>query len=141
MLAPTVGIGGTLGNDGDSYRTAALHVSVGDLNAGFNLFTGYRDYKNEHGSISQHRNPSDIDGFGRSMPNGFATEVGTKYRLGILSVGYKGYNAGVNSEHIRHAIQDQAIHSGLLHQMGFENQSWNWGLYFQYKTPNRFTSW
>ena len=32
-----------LGDRGDSYRTAALNVSVGEFSAGFNLFTGYRD--------------------------------------------------------------------------------------------------
>jgi len=45
------------------------------------------------------------------MPNGYALEKGNKYRLGTLTVGYKGYRVGVNSEHVRHAIQDQAIHN------------------------------
>lgn len=137
---------GKLGDNGDRYRTAALNISIGDFHAGFNLFTGYRDYDNENGSISQHRDPLCIDDYGRRMPNGLARELGTKYRLGISTIGYQGYSIGVNSEHVRHAIQNQAIHNlkfGPLdkRQMGFENQSWNWNPYFQYKSPNAFTSW
>lgn len=137
---------GSLGDGGDSYRTAALNISIGSYSAGFNLMTGYRDYENENGTISQHRDSPCIDDFGRRMPNGLALEVGEKYRLGALTIGYKGYRVGVNSEHVRHAIQNQAIHNlkfGPLdkRQMGFENQSWNWKGYFQYKTPNLNTSW
>ena len=140
------------GDGGDKYRTAALNLSVGKFKFGFNLFTGNRDYDNEQGSISQHRDPLQIDNYGRRMPNGFALETGSKYRLGALTAGYGGYRIGVNSEHIRHAIQDQAIHNLRIpwfngkslfdkRQMGFENQSWNWNGYSQYKTSNIFTSW
>ena len=141
-----------LGDGGDSYRTAAVNLSIKEYSIGFNLFTGYRDYDNEKGSVSQHRDPMCIDEFGRRMPNGIALETGTKYRLGALYFGYKNYRIGTDSEHVRHAIQDQAIHNlripwfngkSLLdkRQMGFENQSWNWKPYFQSHTKNKFTSW
>ncbi|MFJ1431424.1 polymorphic toxin type 23 domain-containing protein [Capnocytophaga canimorsus] len=143
---------GGLGDEGDSYRTAALNISIGDFTAGFNLFTGYRYYDKEEGSISKHRDPMCIDEFGRRMPNGVALESENKYRLGALTVGYKGWRIGTNSEKVRHAIQDQAVHNlripwfggkSLLdkRQMGFENQSWDWRFYYQYRTPNKFTSW
>lgn len=136
-----------LGDGGDSYRTAALNMKIGDFTAGFNLFTGYRDYKNENGSISSHRDPLCVDDYGRRMPNGLVKEIGNPYRLGALTIGYKGIRVGVNSEHVRHAIQDQAIHNlnilGIFdkRQMGFENQSWDWKSYGQFITPNKFTSW
>jgi RHS repeat-associated protein len=143
---------GPLGDGGDSYRTAALNLSIGDYTAGFNLMTGKRDYKGEESLDGGHRGNPEIDKFNRRMPNGYALEKGNKYRLGALTVGYKGYRVGVNSEHVRHAIQDQAIHNlripwfngkSLLdkRQRGFENQSWDWKGYFQYRTPNQFTSW
>ncbi len=134
------------GDGGDSYRSAALNLSVGDFTVGFNLFTGYRDYENENGSVSQHRDPLCIDEYSRRMPNGVVRELNTPYRLGALTVGYKNYRIGTNSEHVRHAIQDQSIHNLKFlfldkRQMGFSNQSWNWGGYFQYHTRNSFTSW
>lgn len=143
---------GPMGDGGDSYRTAALNLSYKEYSAGFNFFTGYRDYDNENGIISTHRDPLCIDDYGRRMPNGLALESGPKYRLGTLTMGYKGYKVGVNSEHVRHAIQNQAIHNLRIpwfngksiidkRQMGFENQSWDWQGYFQYRTNNKFTSW
>ncbi len=152
MMYENDGSIGFLGDDGDSFRTAALNIGIGDFTAGFNLFTGYRDYKRENGSVSKHRDPMCIDDFGRRMPNGLALEKGERHRLGTLTIGYKNWRYGVNSEHIRHAIQDQAIHNLRIpwfggkslfdkRQMGFENQSWDWQPYFQYRTPNKFTSW
>lgn len=55
-------------------------------------------------------------------------------------MGYGTYRIGVNSEHVRHAIQDRVIH-GLIQDQGFENQSWDWKGYSQYRTDNLFTSW
>lgn len=146
-----------LGDRGDSYRTAALNLSVGDFSTGFNLFTGYRGRKDNQKYekrdleiIRYKRNGKAVygypvvnakDSFGRNYKRGFVHETGTKYRLGALSVGYKGYSTGYNSEKVRHAIQDTVIH-GAIKDKGFENQSWDWGSgYFQYQTPNIFTSW
>jgi len=54
----------------------------------------------------------------------------------------KGYKVGTNSEHIRHAIQNVAIHGTFVApQRMFQMQNESWNNYFQYKTPNKFTSW
>jgi RHS repeat-associated protein len=130
-----------LGNRGDSYRTAALNLSVGDYTAGFNLMTGKRFYSRPEDTDKYSKiDPTPKDLFGRKFPRGFVDEQGNPYRLGALTVGYKGYRVGVNSEHVRHAIQDKAIH-GIIGDAGFRNYSWNWNSYFQYKSPNTFTSW
>ncbi len=110
------------------------------------LVTGYRDYNNENSS----RGTPSFDKFCRVLPNGPVNEIGSKYRLGALTIGYEGYRVGVNSEHVRNAIQNRAIHNLRIpwfygksiidiRQRGFENQSWNWNGYSQYRTPNKFT--
>ena len=66
--------------------------------------------------------------------------MGTKYRLGALTFGYDGYRIGVNSEHVRHAIQNSIIHRAI-NDNEFMNASWYWKGYVQYKTSNIFTSW
>ncbi len=139
-----------LGDGGDSYRTAALNLSYGDYSVGFNLFTGFRDldYENENlvGGYKGFDCSDCQDSFGRNLPRGAVHETGEKYRLGALTVGYKGYRVGVNSEKVRHALQNHAVHNLKIgpfdkRQRMFENQSWDWKSYFQYKTPNIFTSW
>ena len=125
-----------LGDAGDSYRTAALNLSVGKFSAGFNLFTGNRENIPKGGSPENRI----VDSYGRKYNYGYTEEKGTKYRLGALTVGYGTYRIGANSEHVRHAIQDRVIH-GLIHDQGFENQSWDWNGYSQYRTSNIFTSW
>lgn len=134
------------GDGGDKFRSAALNLSLGSFRAGFNLFTGNRDYDGEADLPGGHKGLPEIDKYGRRMPNGYALERGIKYRLGALTAGYGSYRMGVNSEHVRHAIQDQAIHNLKLgpldkRQRGFENQSWDWKGYTQYRTDNKFTSW
>ena len=134
-----------LGDKGDSYRTAALNLNWGDYSLGFNLFTGYRDldYEKSTGMSDENGKFSPVEGitsFGRKYPRGFVHEIDTPYRLGALTLGYKSYRFGTDSEHVRHAIQDKAIH-GLIKDGGFQNQSWSWGGYLQYKTFNTFTSW
>jgi len=101
-----------LGDASDSYRTAALNLSVGKFTAGFNLFTGNRT--REYIPKGQSPENRSVDGFGRKYTYGYVTEEGTKYRLGALKICYGDYRVGVNSEHVRHAIQDRVIH-GLIH--------------------------
>ncbi|WP_312769846.1 polymorphic toxin type 23 domain-containing protein [Epilithonimonas sp.] len=123
----------------DSFRTAAARLSIGDFHAGFNLFTGQReDYSGDDEKVGK----MVIDKFGRKMPNGYVKEFGPRYRFGGLYAGWGNYRFGVNSEHVRHAIQDHFAHNFAgKHQPGFENLSWDWKPYFQYQTINRFTSW
>lgn len=143
-----------LGDGGDSYRTAALTLGIsGSINGkrfenvtvGLNLMTGYRGkdnqkYEDDHMKTGKNWKTGTQDQYGTKFPRGYVNETGTPYRLGALTVGYKGYRVGVNSEHVRHAIQDKAIH-GIIGDAGFRNYSWNWSGYSQYKTPNIFTSW
>lgn len=57
-------------------------------------------------------------------------------------MGYKNYRIGGNSEWVRHYIQNVAIHGTFIAaQRMFEMQSSNWNGYYQYKTPNNFTTW
>ncbi len=136
-----------LGDRGDSYRTASLQLSAGDFSAGFRLFTGKRDDGEESKIINSKGklvnptfNPQLRGAYGRKFKHGFANEVGTPYRLGALTFGYKGFRIGTNSEHIRHAIQNRFIHNAIGDR-GFRNMSWDWQGIFQYRTENTFTSW
>ncbi len=126
-----------LGDANDSYRTAALNLSVGDFSAGFNLFTGARPKDKQQ---FEDKNYGFKDAMGIYHQNPSANEQGTKYRLGALTVGYSGYRIGVNSEHVRHAIQNSIIHR-MIGDSEFVNTSWNWKGYSQYRTSNMFTSW
>jgi len=136
---------GISGDGNDQYRTAALSLSVGDYSVGFNLFTGKRtkgDYDIEELMPGGALGHSSDGAYGEHYKNGFVNETGPKHRLGALTLGYKGYRAGVNSEWIRHAIQNVAIHgTPIANQRMFEMQSSSWDGYFQYKTPNTYTTW
>ncbi len=137
------------GDGGDSYRTAALSLNFAEVSLGFNLFTGLRNkdsYKNEtsgkwdgvEGDVGTRKNGS----YGERYINGLVDEKGTKYRLGAAYIGYEGSKYGINSEWIRHAIQNVAIHGTFLAmQRMFQMQNGNAYGYFQYRTANIFTSW
>ena len=137
-----------LGNGGDSFRTAAASLSIGEYSINVNLFTGKRfadSYKYENsgrwdGKVGN-RGPETPGKFGEKYKFGLANEQGTKFRLGALSVGYKGYKVGVNSEWVRHYVQNVAIHGFVAKQRMFLMTSNSWNGYFQYNTPNIFTSW
>jgi RHS repeat-associated protein len=135
-----------LGDRGDSYRTAALNLSYKDYTVGFNLFTGNRgsinqileDEEMKYGGKFEVKN--EIDSYGAKYKRGYVFETGPSYRLGVLSLGYKNYRFGVDSEKVRHAIQDVTIH-GMIGDAGFRNMSWQWLGFGQYKTTNNFSSW
>ncbi len=145
---------GPAGDGGDSFRSASLQLSINDYSMGFQLFTGYRNLDEEKLTPEGYKGTPGTnlkDSFGRNLPNGAVLEEGEPYRLGALSFGYKGYRIGVNSEKVRHAIQNHAVHNFRLkvfgvtlidkRQRGFENQSWDVKQYFEYKTNNNYTSW
>lgn len=137
------------GDGNDQYRTAALSLSVGAFSAGFNLFTGQRgkeSYYNEKSGnwdgIKGEIGPSKSGKYGEYYKNGLVNERGTPYRMGAAYFSYKSYRIGTNSEWIRHAIQNVAIHGTFIaNQRMFEMQSGDWKGYSQYKTSNIFTSW
>ena len=137
------------GDGGDSYRTAALSLNFAEVSVGFNLFTGLRNeasYDNEKsgtwdkvkGDVGTRKNGS----YGERYINGLVDERGSKYRLGAAYIGYEGGRYGLNSEWIRHAIQNVAIHGTFLaKQRMFEMQNGNVYGYYQYRTSNIFSSW
>jgi len=136
---------GWVGDGNDSYRTAAASISIGKFSMNLNLFTGKRteeDYKIEKAMPGGEVGYSSYGKYGEYYKNGIVHERGTKYRLGVLSFGYNGYNIGLNSEWIRHQTQNKMIHgSKIANQRMFEMTSDKWNSYFQYKTKNQFTSW
>ena len=85
-----------------------MNLSVGKFTAGFNLFTGRRNLKEDQSQeiITQ---VNCRDGNGVFHKNSYTNEYGPKYRLGALTVEYGVYRIGVNSEHVRHAIQNSII--------------------------------
>lgn len=127
-----------LGDRNDSYRTAALSLSYKKIGVAFSLFTGNRSLENQRTEKFAER--ASEDQFGVYHRNTYVNETGTRYRLGALTVSYGNYRAGVDSEHVRHAIQNSVIHR-FIHDTEFTNQSWNWNGFSQYKTRNSFTSW
>jgi hypothetical protein len=90
---------------GDRFRTAALQGRYKDVTLGFNLFTG------DPGLESEYREAGirEIDGFMDTYTNQNGSSP-DKYRLGAAYFGYKNIKAGVNSEWIRHGIQNFSIH-------------------------------
>jgi len=94
---------------GDRYRTAALKLTMGYVNAGFNLYTGdpglddNRDRQREsiNGQLTYVRNEKGDD------PD--------KYRFGALYVGVGGIRIGRNSERNRNLIQNEIAHDRLIY--------------------------
>lgn len=140
---------GTLGDGGDSYRTAAASIGIGDFSLGMNLFTGLRDKKSY-----EIENSGKWDGKEGElgMPviknrihykYGLVYEKESKYRLGALYIGYKNYRFGINSDrHVRHTFQNRWTHNArFAAQRAFEVIDFNTYKYFQYHTKNKFTSW
>jgi hypothetical protein len=127
-----------LGNGGDSYRSAAVSLSIGEFTTGFNLFTGKRTNYNE-----EYENGVRMYGqYNERYPNGFVIEEGISYRFGGLYLGYGGLRLGINSDRwVRHPIQNHFAHNFGQKQPGFRSYSNAIMPYFQYQTPNIFTSW
>ena len=110
------------------------------VNLDWNPVVNLTVFSTEDNSEYDKIHPIPRDSYGRKYPRGFVDERYPKYRLGALYFEFKNYRFGVDSEHVRHAIQDKAIH-GLINDAGFENTSWNWKSYLQYQTKTKFTLW
>ena len=121
---------GILGSNKDQYRTAAAQIGWGDYNLRLNMMTGPgSDNKN-------------IDEYGSSKyPFGYYTGGGVdNVRLGALSLGYKNYRIGANSEGIRHVFQNQLVHN-TIGQAGFKVLNNYWYPYYRWGTTNRYGLW
>lgn len=112
-----------LGDGGDSYRTAAASVGVGDFSLNMNLVTGLR---NQHSYDIERASPGGEKGilqgtgqFGETYKHGFVFEQGTNYHYGGLTLNYGGISGGVNSEWVRHSFQNVLAHDIIQPQRQF----------------------
>ena len=58
-----------------------------------------------------------------------------------LRIECNGNKLGANSEWVRYYVQNVVIHEVVAKQRMFLMTSNSWNGYFQYNTPNIFTSW
>ena len=137
--------GGSLGDGGDSHRTAALNLSYKEYSIGFNLFTGKRaNYEGDFITemLARAYGKDTTGAYGERMPHGYVLEEGKPYRLGAAYVGYKNYRVGIDSDrYVRHPIQDIVAHHLVKKQPGFKSYSNTINGYFQYQSYNQFTLW
>jgi RHS repeat-associated protein len=99
-------LGFDLHDGGDRFRTAALQINFGMLKIGFNLFTG------DPGLIQGQR----VSIPGTGIHEGklvYTSGNSDDYRSGILYLGFGPYRFGVNSEDVRHGIQNVFSHNIL----------------------------
>lgn len=117
-----------LSDGGDSYRTAAASIQLGDFSLNTNLFTGLRD---ETSFLQESLMPGGkmgipegIGQFGEEYTHGFVFEQGTPYRYGGLTLNYKGQSIGIDSDRwVRHPFQNILAHDWIADQRQFETLS------------------
>lgn len=119
-------IQGLIASGTDGYRTAAVNIGYGDFSLRLNMFTGM----NRTGRVNKDYKPHGIYEGG---------DV-DQYRFGALSVGYKNYRIGTNSENIRDLFQNRIVHriSGDPYFKKLDNI---WHLFFYYGTTDRYGLW
>jgi RHS repeat-associated protein len=124
---------GLIPKGSDGYRTAALSLGYKDFELECKLFTGYRDFNNAKPTL---------DGQGHAPYGWVGNPEINEYRLGAVSIGYKGYKVGWNSDGIRHAVQNQFAHD----KPWGRPQAWIPCMrlskpFLEYRPNNRFTYW
>ena len=113
---------------GDRYRSAAAQIGWGDWNIRMNLFTGSRDTHTGYGRESS------------TYPNGYYTGGDVDdYRMGALSIGYKNFRIGLNSERIRHTFQTTMHNFFNIPTYQMLNNHWN--LYYYWGSNSRYSLW
>ncbi len=124
-----------IADGGDRFRTTGVRIAKGDFSAGLNLFTG------DPGLVFDDR-IRDGANRGTGFMGTYREEPTSKYRLGAIYGGYKGYRAGWNSEGIRNVFQNNFAHGrGYTHPL-FEVLKVKGAPYINYyQTRNRFTTW
>lgn len=155
-----------LGDNNDSWRSAAMTMSIGDFTTGFNLFTGERSKKTyEEGTkdnpgydiksgkarsvdaetiqnVKANGNTGNSGAYGERYRWGLVKETGSRFRLGAVYVGWKNMRTGLDSEWLRHGVQNTFAHKWLSPQPAFQMLSNDWKPYNQsYQSRNVFTSW
>jgi len=130
------------GDGEDRYRTAAGRISYKNYGIGFNLFTG--DFLKD----GDNRGIETVDGHPDIYSNGVLESEGgqyagpnaSKYRLGALYTSVGGFRQGVNSEGVRHAIQNKFAHT-KKYQPWFKVLNTSPSYYQQSQTVNTFSLW
>lgn len=127
-----------LSNNTDVYRTNSVYIGVKEYSLNLNMFTG------RSGNDSNCSDCIDKTA-GRSKKGNalglWSNPEADKYRMGVLSLSYRGFNVGVNSEHVRDAFQNWFAHKFVSPQPGFRMLSRNWDLYSQFRTENKYSRW
>lgn len=123
--------GGGINDGQDRFRTAAAQIGYGDFNLRMLLFTG---------RASSH---TSVDEYGSSKyPLGYYLGGDVdKYRLGAVSLGYKGYRVGVNTEAARHVFQNQLAHTIISPQPSFKVLNNHWYPYYYWGANSRYSLW
>ncbi|MFK8308351.1 polymorphic toxin type 23 domain-containing protein, partial [Capnocytophaga cynodegmi] len=141
--APFNKLGKALVNDTDMYRTAAMRIGIGEFSIQTNLFTGKSGTDSSGLKFEDAiQNPELVDlTSGRKGLGIWRNKEADMYRLGALTVGYKGWRVGTNSEYVRDVVQNWFAHTIVSPQPGFRMLSRDWQQYYQYQTKNPYTLW
>jgi len=111
-----------------------------DINAGVRLFTGKRDYKQNtiDESATKWCGPLGKNCWeGKWVSN---PEI-NDYRMGVLYVGYKGYEVGWNHDNVRHAFQNKFAHTMIQPQAWIPRMNAGQQLFTSFRTHNPYTHW
>jgi len=121
-----------LADRADRWRTGAFRISAGDFSVGLNVFTG------DPGSPLWKR----IDEARPDYPGGqsYFKNGADNYRAGVLTIGYKNYRIGINSENVRAGFQN-TIHTLKHNTPHFRNMGIPTSIYGSYQTKNPYTLW
>lgn len=101
--------GNALNDEGDRFRTAAGFIGYKGVDVRLNMFTGdpYKDVDVSDAVKAE------------GYPRGLKTGDGDLYRLGALSLGFKGQRIGWDSESIRDLFQNKFAHERVSPQPYF----------------------
>jgi Bacterial toxin 23 len=132
-----------LADGGDRFRTGAGQISYKQYSAGFLIHTG------DPGLRGKDRQTETGGGkAGTQYSSGTAKDPGL--RAGVAYVGYQNYRFGWNSDGIRHAVQNVAIHDHIIKWLSGDYSPWfnrygrfdvPRGPYFNINANNPFSLW
>jgi RHS repeat-associated protein len=131
------------GDGGDRYRTAALQATYKGFSIGTNLFTGdpgLDGNTREREGYTLNNKGEKIGGV--YTKNKYGDNPDT-HREGILYAGYGNYRFGINSEKVRHVIQNKIAHDFLMGSKSGHFRILNTPTtgYFHYGPTNPFSLW
>ena len=128
------------GDDGDRFRTTGARISYGDFSAGLNMFTG-DPHLDDSEATPGGASPGGKYNKKTEKYNGIYKGVNaSKYRTGVLYLGYRNYRIGYNSEGVRNFFQNTLIHDNLG-MPRFEKLDIKGSAYYQYQFNTPFTTW